>query len=53
MTVNPIFVKANSLAAEALKLVEDRRINDIVVLDGSGKVVGLVDVQDLPGLKLM
>jgi arabinose-5-phosphate isomerase len=53
MTANPISVKSKSLAAEALKLVEDRHINDIVVTDDNGKVAGIIDVQDLPGLKLM
>ena len=53
MTANPISIKSESLAAEALKLVEDRHINDIVVTDASGKVAGIIDVQDLPGLKLM
>lgn len=53
MTANPVSVKADSLAVEVLKVVEDRHINDIIVLDENEKVVGLVDVQDLPGLKLM
>ncbi|MBU8901430.1 MAG: KpsF/GutQ family sugar-phosphate isomerase [Victivallales bacterium] len=53
MTAGPIAVKADSLAAEALKVVEDRHINDIIVLDENEKVVGIIDVQDLPGLKLM
>ena len=53
MTANPVSVKADHLAAEALKVVEDRHINDIIVVDENNKVVGLIDVQDLPGLKLM
>ena len=53
MTANPVSVKADSLAVEVLKVVEDRHINDIIVLDENEKVVGLIDVQDLPGLKLM
>jgi len=53
MTANPVSVKADHLAVEALKVVEDRHINDIIVLDKNDKVVGLIDVQDLPGLKLM
>ena len=53
MTVNPVSVKSNHLAAEALKVVEDRHINDIIVIDENNKVAGLIDVQDLPGLKLM
>jgi len=53
MTANPVSVKSHHLAAEALKVVEDRHINDIIVVDENNKVVGLIDVQDLPGLKLM
>ncbi|MFA7186145.1 MAG: KpsF/GutQ family sugar-phosphate isomerase [Victivallales bacterium] len=53
MTPNPVSVRTGSLAVEVLKLVEDRHINDIIVLDENGKAVGLIDVQDLPGLKLM
>ncbi len=53
MTKDPISVKADILAVEALKLIENKHINDIVALDSDDKVVGLVDIQDLPGLKLM
>jgi len=53
MTVNPVTVCADSLAVEALKAVEDKRINSIIVTSSDKKVVGFIDVQDLPGLKLM
>jgi len=53
MTKHPITVCADALAVEALKVVEDRKINSIVVTSGSGKVAGFIDVQDLPGFKLM
>ncbi|MHB9138660.1 MAG: KpsF/GutQ family sugar-phosphate isomerase [Victivallaceae bacterium] len=53
MTRNPVTVCADALAVEALKAVEDRRINSIIVTGSDGKVVGFIDVQDLPGLKLM
>jgi arabinose-5-phosphate isomerase len=53
MTANPIAIAAESLAIEVIKLIEDKRINDIVVVDTQQKVVGLIDVQDLPGFKLM
>lgn len=53
MTVNPSYVNKDALAAQVLKLVEDRHINDIIVVDDDLKVVGLIDVQDLPGLKLL
>ena len=53
MTKNPCSVNIDCLAAQVLKLIEDRHINDVIVVDDNGKVAGLIDVQDLPGLKLM
>ena len=53
MTRNPASICADALAVEVLKVVEARKIDDIIVLDDKGKVVGIVDIQDLPGLKLM
>ncbi len=53
MTVNPVSVQENALAVEVLKIVEKRQIDDIVVLAEDGSVRGLVDIQDLPGFKLM
>lgn len=53
MTRQPITVQADALAVEALKTIGENRIDDIVVLDASGKPVGLVDTQDLARLKLV
>ena len=53
MTPHPVSVKADALVVEVLKVLEVRKIDDIVVVDGSGKVQGFIDVQDLPGLKIM
>ncbi len=53
MSVNPASVRADALAVEAVKLVEQRKVNSIVAVDDKGRAVGLIDVQDLPGLKLM
>ena len=53
MTKHPASIRADALAVEVLKVVEARKIDDIIVLDADGKVVGIVDIQDLPGLKLM
>ena len=53
MTKNPACVCEEALAVEVLKIVEERHIDDIVVLTAEGKVAGIVDIQDLPGLKLM
>ena len=53
MTANPVNVRAEAQVVEVIKLVEKRRIDDLVVLDDDGKVAGIIDIQDLPGLKLM
>ena len=53
MTANPVTVKADSMVAEVVKIVESRRIDDLVVIDNDGKVAGFIDIQDLPGLKIM
>lgn len=53
MTRKPITVRADSLAVEVLKTIGDNRIDDIVVLDGEGRPVGLIDTQDLARLKIV
>jgi arabinose-5-phosphate isomerase len=53
MTSEPSAVCVNDLAVEILKILEEKHIDDIVVIDDNGKPVGIVDIQDLPGLKLM
>lgn len=53
MTPNPVSIQAEAQVVEVIKLVEKRRVDDLVVVDGSGRVAGLIDIQDLPGLKLM
>lgn len=53
MTPSPVTVNGDSLAVEVMKILEKRKIDDIIVVDGENRVIGLIDVQDLPGLKLM
>lgn len=53
MTKNPVSIQADSLAVEVLKTIEKRKVDDIAALDAEGRVLGLVDIQDLPGLKIM
>ena len=53
MTVNPVTVKVDAMVAEVIKVVENRRIDDLVVIGNDGKVAGFIDIQDLPGLKIM
>ena len=53
MTPSPITVNTETMVVEVIKLVENRRIDDLVVVDDENKVAGVIDIQDLPGLKIM
>ena len=53
MTKNPISIRDEALAAEALKIFNERSIDDLIVVNAKKEPVGLVDSQDLPKLKLM
>lgn len=53
MTRNPICIKDSALAVEALKIFNERNIDDLIVVNSRNEPVGLVDSQDLPKLKLM
>jgi arabinose-5-phosphate isomerase len=53
MTRKPICICENALAVEALKIFNERNIDDLIVVNTKREPVGLVDSQDLPKLKLM
>ena len=53
MTPNPICIREEVLAAEALRVFNERTIDDLIVVNAQNHPVGLVDSQDLPKLKLM
>ncbi len=53
LTRGPITVQVNALAVEALQQFEMHQIDDLVVVDAEGRPVGVVDIQDLPKLKIM
>jgi arabinose-5-phosphate isomerase len=53
MTRRPITVRADALAVEVLRTLGKNRIDDIIVVDGGGKPVGLIDTQDLARLKIV
>ncbi|KLV06382.1 KpsF/GutQ family sugar-phosphate isomerase [Photobacterium ganghwense] len=46
MTRNPATISADVLAAEGLKMMEDRKINGLLVTD-AGKLVGALNMHDL------
>jgi arabinose-5-phosphate isomerase len=47
MTRSPRTVGLGMLAAEAMRLLEEKRIDEVPVVDKKGHPVGLLDVQDL------
>lgn len=53
MTPHPICVRDTALAVEALKIFNERNIDDLIVVNTKKEPVGLIDSQDLPKLKIM
>ena len=53
MTPKPICISENALAVEALKIFNERNIDDLIVVNAKNEPVGLVDSQDLPKLKIV
>jgi arabinose-5-phosphate isomerase len=53
MTPNPISINQGKLAVEILKILEKRKIDDIVAVDDKGRFFVCLDIQDLPKLKVM
>lgn len=47
MTKNPIAILKDRLAVEALKILQEKKIDEVPVVDAHKKPVGLLDVQDL------
>jgi len=47
MTKNPLVIKKDRLAAEALHILEEKKIDEVPVVDERRRPVGLLDVQDL------
>ena len=53
MTADPISVKEDAFAVDVLRIFEKYRIDDLPVINESNDVVGYVDIQDLPKMKVM
>ena len=53
MTRHPVSIREDALAAEALKIFDERNIDDLIVVNSKKEPVGLIDSQDLPKLKIM
>ena len=53
MTVRPVSLSVDALVRDAVRLVQERRVDEIPVVDGDGKPVGIVDVQDLVAMRVI
>jgi len=53
LTRNPVTVQADELAVNVLTQFESHQIDDLVVVDAAQHPIGVVDIQDLPKLKII
>jgi len=53
MTKDPIRVRDDRLVGEVLRIFEEHRIDDLVVVDANDKPLGMVDTQDLTRLQVV
>jgi arabinose-5-phosphate isomerase len=47
MTKNPASIGKEKLAAQAFDILKSKKIDELPVVDKAGRVVGLLDIQDL------
>ncbi len=52
MTKDPVSIQSDKLAAEAVHVLQEHLIDELVVIDVASKVIGLIDVQDLSRAKI-
>lgn len=50
MTHNPVIVHMDTLAFEALKIIKERKFDELLVVDSKNRPVGVVDEKDLLGI---
>lgn len=53
MTRNPRTIRGHEFAATALALMEEKKITSLVVVNGTGKIEGIVHLHDLWGTEMM
>jgi arabinose-5-phosphate isomerase len=53
MTKNPKTISSREFAATALALMEEKKITSVAVVDGAGKLEGIVHLHDLWGTEMM
>ena len=53
MTASPTTVRPSALVGEALRLLRDRQIDQLPVVDEARRAVGLLDIQDLLAIRAL
>lgn len=53
MTEKPVHVTSDRLVGEVLRILEDHRIDDLVVIDDNGAPCGMIDTQDLTRVQVV
>jgi arabinose-5-phosphate isomerase len=53
MTKNPVCIRESAMAVEALAILRDHRVDEIIVVDDAMRVRGIIDVQDLSRHRLV
>jgi len=53
MTRSPATIGPSALAAEAVRTMEDRRISQLLVVDGTGRLLGALHIHDLLSAKVV
>lgn len=53
MTRHPTTVRYDHLAVDVVAIFEEKNIDDLIVVDEQNRVVGLIDIQDLPKFKIL
>ena len=53
MVKHPITIRSDRLAVEVLTILDQHRIDDLIVTDESNRPVGIIDSQDLTKVKLL
>lgn len=53
MTPDPVCIRDTAMAVELVRVLETHSVDDIPVVDGCERLIGLVDISDLPRFKVM
>ena len=50
MTRDPTTIQTGRLVSEAIRIMRERKFDELPVVDGEGRSVGVLDIQDVLGI---